>query len=391
MNNPIHQPADNILPFPHSEFDERLKLVQSVLTEKKLAGYLLFDPENIYWLTGYQTIGYFTFQCLYVPTKGKPALVSRIVNRGLGLATPTIGNFVAIHDTDEPVDVLVNFLKQAVRDSHPIGIETCAWYLTVRDYQGIIGSMDTHFVPCNGIIEPYRIIKTDVQIERIRAAARAAEAGLAAAIKAVAPGKTENDLAAAMFQSTISNGSEYLGHPPLVVAGQRTAICFSMWRRNVIQKGDVILLEAAGCIDRYHAMVARSVVVGEPTKRHKEAADAIIGVLNAAIETIRPGISCGEADSSCRKIVEDLGLGHYFNHRAAYGIGIGFPPNWSEGRIYAIRPNDPTILKPNMTFHVVPTLFMEDFGMCFSESVRVTEDGCEVITDFPRKLFQVDV
>ena len=105
----------------------------------------------------------------------------------------------------------------------------------------------------NGIIEPHRIIKTEPQIERMRAAARAAEAGLNAAIEAIAPGKTENDLAAAMFQANIAAGSEYLGHPPLVVAGQRTALCFAMWRRNVIKKGDVILLEAAGCVDRYHA------------------------------------------------------------------------------------------------------------------------------------------
>ncbi|MCV6605191.1 MAG: hypothetical protein OIF34_07785, partial [Porticoccaceae bacterium] len=68
-------------------------------------------------------------------------------------------------------------------------------------------------------------------------------------------------------------------------------------------------------------------------------------------------------------------------------IGIGFPPNWSEGHIYAIRPDDPLVLQPNMTFHIVPTLFVEDFGMCFSESVRVTDSGCEVLTPYPRKLF----
>ena len=390
MESTDYQTSENILPFPRSEFDERLKTVQSVLEERELAGLILFDPENTYWLTGYQTIGYFTFQCLYVPTAGQPVLVSRIVNQSLGLATPTIGIFVAIHDTDEPVEVLTTFLKNEVKRDRPIGIETAAWYLTVKDFQNISVSCDTKLVPCNNVIEPYRIIKTESQIEKIRAAARAAEAGLDAAIKVVEPGKTENDIAAAMFHANISAGSEYLGHPPLIVAGQRTALCFAMWRRNTIKEGDVILLEAAGCVDRYHAMVARSVVVGKPTERHVETADAIIGVLNAAIEAIKPGITCGEADASCRKIVEDLGLSKFFKHRAAYGIGIGFPPNWSEGRIYAIRPNDPMVLQPNMTFHVVPTLFMDDFGMCFSDSVRVTETGCEVITDYPRKLFQVD-
>ena len=48
------------------------------------------------------------------------------------------------------------------------------------------------------------------------------------------------------------------------------------------------------------------------------------------------------------------------------------------------------VLEPNMTFHVIPTLFKETFGMCFSDSVRVTETGCELLTDFPRKLFTID-
>ena len=224
----------------------------------------------------------------------------------------------------------------------------------------------------------------------MRHAARCAEAGLCAAIETVAPGKTENDVAGAMFQANIAAGSEYLGHPPLVVAGQTTALCFAMWRRREIKRGDVVLLEAAGCVDRYHAMLSRPVVVGPPTKTQQAAADALQGVLEAAIDTIEPGLSAGAVDQACRQVVQARGLGRYFKHRSAYGIGIGFPPNWSEGHIYAIRPDDPLVLEPNMTFHVIPTLFLDGFGMCFSDSVRVTQSGCELLTDFPRRLFVVD-
>ena len=104
---------------------------------------------------------------------------------------------------------------------------------------------------------------------------------------------------------------------------------------------------------------------------------------------MRPGLTAGEVDSACRDVVERRGLGAYFRHRSAYGIGIGFPPNWSEGHIYAIRPDDPLVLQPGMTFHVIPTLFKKDFGMCFSDSVRITETGCELLTHFPRELFAV--
>jgi len=380
----------NLLPFDIKVYLDRLEMVQADLRARNLAGVLLFDPENIFWLTGYQTIGYFTFQTVFVGQTGRPTMVSRVVNRDLALAHPTIGAFEAVVDTADHIDVLSQYLTANVASGTAIGLETGAWYLTVKDYLRLKDLLNAETVEWGGVIEPHRPAKSAEEISRMRHAARCAEAGLQAAIDVVAPGKTENDLAAAMFEANIAAGSEYLGHPPLVVAGEATSLCFAMWRRRKIETGDVVLLEAAGCVDRYHAMLSRPVVVGEPTSVHREAADALQGVLEAAIDAIKPGLTSGEVDRTCRQVVEERGLGKYFKHRSAYGIGIGLPPNWSEGHIYAIRPDDPLVLEPNMTFHVIPTLFLDNFGMCFSDSVRVTEEGCEVLTNFPRKLFVVD-
>jgi len=377
------------LPFSEGEFADRLAVVQQRLRADALQGALLFDPENIFWLTGFQTIGYFTFNCLFVPAAGKPVLISRTVNRHLARETPTLQGFVAIDDDAVPTEVLAVHLAAAVPAGAPVGAETGAWYLTVRDHRDLQARVAVRLVDWNGFIEQQRLIKTPAQLERMRWAARAAEAGLDAALRAIAPGKTENDLAAAMFAATISAGSEYLGHPPLVVAGERTALCFAMWRRRVLRVGDVVLLEAAGCIDRYHAMIARSAVLGPASPAQRDAAATIILMLEAAIGAMRPGVRCSDVYAACRAVAEAAGLAGYFDHRAAYGIGLGFPPNWSEGKIISIRAGETAVLRPGMAFHVVPTLFMPEFGMCFSESVVVTESGCEVLNDYPRRLFEV--
>ncbi|MDJ0947862.1 MAG: Xaa-Pro peptidase family protein [Alphaproteobacteria bacterium] len=380
----------DMLTFPAAVYADRLKTVQADMRARGLAGVLLFDPENMYWLTGYQTIGYFTFQTMFVPQDGKPVIVARAVNRDLALAHSTIAAFEAVSDTADPIQIVTRVLNGLLDNGATLGMETGSWYLTVRDYRRLEGGLSCRLVDFNGVIEPHRIVKSADELDRVRWACRAAEAGLDAAIQAIAPGKTENDIAAAMYAASIAAGSEYLGHPPLVVAGAATSLCFAMWRRREIRRGDVVLLEAAGCIDRYHGILSRPVVVGEPSERHRMAADALQGVLEAAIDAVRPGLTAGEVDRVCRKNVEERGYGAYFRHRAAYGIGIGFPPNWSEGHIYAIRPDDPLVLEPDMTFHIIPTLFFEDFGMCFSDSVRVTETGAEVLTDYPRKLFAVE-
>jgi Xaa-Pro dipeptidase len=380
------------LPFEPAEHERRIALAQANLRERGLQGALLFDPENTFWLTGYQSIGYFTFQCLFLPLTGAPTLISRKVNAGLAAVNPLLDGFVEIPDTADAVTVLSQWLTTALPAlpaRSAVGLETASWFLSVRDFRALERAGSCAFEDWNGVVEAFRLDKTAEEVERIGHAARAAEQGLQAALDVAAPGKTENDLAAAMFHGAIAAGGEYLGHPPLVVSGERTALCFAMWRRRELRDGDVILLESGGCVDRYHAIVARSAVLGRATALQHDVAGAIIGGLEAAIAAIGPGVTSREADAACRGVIEQAGFAELFTHRTAYGVGIGFPPNWSEGKSLALRPEDDTVLRPGMTFHIVPTVFHRDFGMCFSETVCVTEQGCEVLTRFPRQLFEL--
>ncbi len=381
-----HWPGE--LAFDASDFAARLHMIQADLSDRGLGGALLFDPENMFWLTGFQTIGYFTFQCMFVPKEGLPTVITRVVNRDMALALPTIGGVEAVLDTQDHIDVLCGFLERL--GLRQIGLETGTRYLNVRDYRHLSGLDSVGFQDWDGVIEQYRPVKTPAQIDRMRQAARAVEAGMDAALKTIAPGCTDNDVAAALYQGSIAAGSEYIGHPPMVVSGRRSALCFALWKRKVIERGDVVLLEGAGCVDRYHVMMSRSAVVGKPTDEQKATADALIGILETAIDVIKPGETAGEIDRRCRTGIEKLGLGKFFKSRVAYGIGIGFPPNWAEGHIYAIRPDDPLMIQENMTFHIIPTMFREDFGMAISDSIRVTATGCEVLTQYPRDLVIVD-
>lgn len=375
------------LSFPADEYLARIQIIQSDLAERSLQGALIFDPENMFWLTGFQTIGYFTFQGMFVPTEGLPIVITRIVNRDIALALPTIGDVVAVLDTEDPCTRLIDFL--ASQNLSKVGLETLSRHLNVSDYRKLIATGKL-FEDWDGVIQSQRIVKTPAQLERMRMASRAVEAGMESALKTIAPGRTDNDIAAALYHGSIAAGSEYIGHPPMVVSGARSELCFALWKRKVIKRGDVVLLEGGACVDRYHVMMSRSAVVGKPTDEHKATAEALIEILETAIATIKPGETAGEIDRLCRVGIEKLGLGKYFKSRVAYGIGIAFPPNWAEGHIYAIRPDDPLILQENMTFHVIPTMFRQGFGMAISDSVRVTSTGCEVLTHYPRDLVIVD-
>ena len=70
--------------FPMSEFEDRLKKVRAVIRDKNLDAVMLTTPENIFYMSGYQTLGYWYFQALVIPLEEEPFMVLR------GLEQPNI-------------------------------------------------------------------------------------------------------------------------------------------------------------------------------------------------------------------------------------------------------------------------------------------------------------
>ncbi|MCZ7597327.1 MAG: aminopeptidase P family N-terminal domain-containing protein [Gammaproteobacteria bacterium] len=136
-----------MLALDENTYADRLDRIRADMAALDLAGLLLFDPENMFWLTGYQSIGYFTFQAMLVRPGGKPVLISRIVNRDLALAHPTIGAFEAIVDTAEPIEVLADFLSATPVQGAAVGIETRSRYLSAHDFARLVARSDTTLHP----------------------------------------------------------------------------------------------------------------------------------------------------------------------------------------------------------------------------------------------------
>jgi ectoine hydrolase len=77
-------------------------------------------------------------------------------------------------------------------------------------------------------------------------------------------------------------------------------------------------------------------------------------------------------------IVEDSRIG--------YSVGLGYPPDWGE-RALSLGPGDKTELQPNVTVHVIPGIWQDDWGIEISECILITATGAETLCDFPRQLF----
>ena len=376
------------LVFAEEEYRSRVKTVQKQLEEKGVDAFLVFQIHNMHYLTGYTTVGLLNYQFALVPREGEPTIFLRLLEGDLARLFSPFSDIEVWEDTDDPVEVTRLLLEKKGLASAHLGYEGRCMSFPPQVLERLRGALpNVKWSDMAGIVEQSRMIKLPAEIECMRQAARATAAGMKAAVEEARIGVTENDIAAAASDAIIRAGSESLTMSPIVTSGPRSAVAHTTFKRRPLENGDTVLLEWSGVYNQYSGPMMRSVVIGKPPKRLKEMWAVLVEALEAAIAAIRPGITSGEVDAASTSIIEKAGLYQYYRKRLGYSVGIAFPPDWGEGHIIDLKRNDPRKLAAGMTFHMPPALRVDGiWGFGLSETVAVTETGCEVLTNFPREL-----
>ena len=376
--------------FSLNEYRRRIDALRLRMEASGVDLMLVHTPENLYYLTGYQTPGYYWYQTLVVPIDREPVFITRLLEASNVEHLSWVEDSRPYGDSDDWVEATREVIAGLGAASGRIGVEKESWFLTLRDFERLSAMLPSAgFVDCSGLVEENRVIKSPAELVYMREAARAAEAGMAAGIEACAAGATENEVAAAVHDAQIRAGSEYTGLPPFITSGSRSALGHATWYRRAIEPGDTVFLEIPGCVNRYHAAMMRNVFLGQPPERVLEATEVMVEALESTIRFIRPGVAAHDAHHLCRRAIEDAGMGLSFNHRAAYSIGIGFAPDWGEGQIISINDGERRPLQAGMTFHLIPLVYIPGLAsVAVSETILVTESGCEALTTgIDRRLF----
>jgi Xaa-Pro dipeptidase len=378
------------MPFERAEYERRLRELRAGMSERGIDLALITTPENIYYLTGYTTLGYYMYQVLLVPATAEPLMLTyreELINiERLSWVEQSVTYGVG----QDPVQVTLDTIAEHGVAGKVLSIEEAGYFFPIRTYRKLMSGLSgVSWVDGSGLVERGRLIKSDPEIAYIRRAAGAAMAGMVEALAEARVGRTENDVAAAVYRATLRNGSEYPGSPPYVISGERSGLPHGTWEGRELRDGDIVFLEFSGCVKRYSAAMMRAGFIGDPPAAVRGRADAVIDGLQAAIAAIRPGVTSGDVDDACRNTILKYGYGDH-THETGYSIGVCYPPGWNESHIMNLHPGDETVLQPNMVFHLVPSLIVPELNghVGFSETVRVTDDGCEVLTDklVPREL-----
>ena len=337
---------------------------------------LVSSGDNVRWLTGFS--GSFGFVVLsesraVFVTDSRYAIQAQEEVEGFEIesfGSPTTG-------------------KQALADLvHRLGLGSLGFeaaslsYKTVEEYRAALND-DGHaveMVPVGDAVSDLRMVKSEDEIAKIRRACALADAAFAHVQRLFQVGVVEYDLQLEL-EFYLRRHRAGLAFDPIVVSGENSARPHGSATEKALAPGDFLTLDFGATLDGYHSDLTRTVVIGEPTERHREVYGQVLKAQLAALDRMRPGAKAHDVDALSREILDERGLAKYFGHSLGHGLGTVVH---DVGRLGT---NSPHVLAEGQVWTVEPGVYIPGFGgVRIEDDVVIREGGVELLTHSPKDL-----
>lgn len=374
--------------FPVREFAARLDCAQSAMRAAGLTALLLTTEPEIRWFTGFLTQFWQSPTrpwFLVVPQAGKPVAVIPAI--GAECMGRTWLDDIRSWPSPDPADDGVSLLAETLRElagggpvGLPMGPETHL-RMPLADWERLRAAVPgLAFADATPLMRALRSVKSEAEIDRIRAAAQAASRSFRRVPEILAPGMSETDCFRAFKIAALQEGLDdvaYLvgGAGP---GGYGDIISPPSGRR--LTAGDVLILDIGGVFDGYFCDIDRNFAVGAVDDAADDAARrahaTVWQATEAGLAAARPGATCAELFHAMQRVMAAGGASEASIGRLGHGLGMQlteFP---------SITPWDRTELVPGMVLTLEPGMeFAPGRMMVHEEDIVIREDGAELLAD----------
>ena len=375
------------LPFKNGEYKNRIDALRSQMTKEKIDFLLLFHQESMYYLFGYDQLGYWVYQTAVIDVNKEDITV---------LCRPADHNFIEglpyvkevrnwIDDSNKsPVELTIEMLfdLKALKPKKRIGIELGSHALLPKYYVGLEKSLKDQcsLVDASRIVTNLRQIKTESEVVYMKEAGKVLDSAYNAALNVFKPGVLETEVLGAAMSGMFEAGGHVPAIVPPISSGPRSmSNTHGAAVDRVIKLGEHITIEPGSSRFRYHAVGVQTWWLGEPPKEVERVFDGLLTAQKEALSIIKAGIASADVARKINQTLIEKDL-HIPGAHHGYGIGIGYPPTWLDD--LRIKETDYHILEKNMTFFLVsrfPVFNLADYPIQIyvGEPILVTDEGCE--------------
>jgi Xaa-Pro aminopeptidase len=163
--------------------------------------------------------------------------------------------------------------------------------------------------------------------------------------------------------------------------GRRSAWAHAVAHNIELAAGDVLVTETSAPIWGYNAELERAMVIGKATDEMRRLFEHTVAAQEIAFGALRPGVICADVDRAVLRYFEEHDLLRYWRQHVGHAIGL------RNHEAPFLDVGDDTVVEPGMVFTIEPGLYSSELGgFRHSDTVAVTEDGIELLTDYPRDL-----
>ena len=333
-------------------------------------------PDLIY-LTGYAPVAITErITMLVIPVDGEPAMIVPKLERPdaeNAAGASTLG-LVDWTDGSDPYEATAKLLAETGR----YAVSDSAWAMHLLGLQGQLPR--SSYVSMTSDLPMLRAIKDDAEIERLAAAAAAADQAYEEIVKVRFAGRSETEVGGDLADLLRQFGHSQVDFT-VVGSGPNGANPHHEIGDRVIEDGDMVVLDFGGLKHGYGSDTTRTVHVGEPSQEERDVHEIVRLAQQAGFEAVKPGIECQEVDRVPRAVITEAGYGEYFIHRTGHGIGITThePPYMVEGETHLVQ--------PGMCFSIEPGIYLPNrFGVRIEDIVTVTSEGGRRLNQTPHEM-----
>lgn len=382
-----------------AEYLQRRRTILERLGERGITALVVFTPHNVSY---YGRFGFIATERpigLLITEKSASLLIP-------ALETEHAEEFALVDNLiiypeypgrKHPMEFLADALTEAGLSNASIGVDSDG-YGRLYGYRGAkISELlpDSTVVDVLDDIEYQQMINSEAELDLIRESCHWAgvahrylqdysEVGVSeSVIAARASTQASREMVEALgpeFRTMAwGGGSAFAGFRGQV--GKASAHPHAISNNVKLAAGDMLVTGASSYVWGYSSELERSMVMGEPTEEQARYFDLMLRAQTLACDAIKPGRLCSDVDREVLRFFEEEGIQQYWRHHTGHAKSMLI----HEAPFLDI--GDDRELEVGMVFTVEPGIYVPDFaGFRHSDTVAVTEDGVEFLTQYPREL-----
>ena len=350
------------------------------------------DFANVRYFSNYWPL--FETGGMFIPQKGQATLIigpeSETFARGRS-KIPNIAQVLEYRESAEPeypgieVDTFESIAEKSGGLSRFKKIGICGFsILPVPIYRAIVKAFPKAEIFNSKLVSELRQIKSAAEIEILKEAFEISEKVFEHVLPFIKPGMTETQVVGHVQQYIYEFGGEYEAHPVYALSGANSNNAIGRPTDRVIQKGDLVQINLGARIDGYSPSIGRPIVMGKAGDEMRKLLEVGLEAHFKTYEWIVNGAAANEVVDKFYDFIVSRGCGDNFLYGPAHGLGMmEVEEPWVES-------TSEYRFVPNMTFQVDTFLAAADFGLRWENGLRVTEDGCEMLSKYKTALIEID-